>query len=249
MGKINGCLKCLFIFFNVLFAIIGCLLIFGAVKATAFNSQLSAVGSPSLGWGWLFAIGVLGISCLGIYAGFSEKLLALKIFAGFMGVGMIIMLIFGIIIVVIRNKLKSNFDNASSEAVRPFMEDEGMRALLEVQQQSAQCCGVVSAEDWGDDIPYSCECNTRGGFEAFGGFGVSACKSKPQGTKGPDQIYKQSCSDIIFMWFNLIFQIIMGFFFGFSVTALMGLLVSLLMIHQIKRHDNAGGASIAMKGY
>lgn len=41
--------------------------------------QLSAVGSPSLGWSWVFAIGVLGISCLGIFAGCSEKDIALKI--------------------------------------------------------------------------------------------------------------------------------------------------------------------------
>lgn len=37
------------------------------------------IGGPNLGWAWVFAIGVLGISCLGIYAGFSEKDLALKI--------------------------------------------------------------------------------------------------------------------------------------------------------------------------
>lgn len=85
------------------------------------------ISGSSLGWSWVFAIGVLCISCLGIYAGFSEKDLALKIvrtdvkarkcwressslifrvqFAGFMGVGMLIMLIFGIIVVVSRNKV------------------------------------------------------------------------------------------------------------------------------------------------
>ncbi|XP_070710217.1 tetraspanin-8-like [Pempheris klunzingeri] len=245
MGKINGCLKCLFIFFNVLFAIAGCLLIFGAVKSTAYSHQLSAVGTPSLGWGWVFAIGVLGISCLGIYAGCSEKELALKIFAGFMGVGMVIMLIFGIIMAVTRNKIKHSFDSASSEISKPFMEEEGLRALLEELQKSVQCCGVVGASDWGDQIPQSCEC--RSGYR--GPFGMSECKSKPQGSSGPDQIYKQTCSGFIFAWFDLIFQIAMGFFFAFAVTAFMGLLVSLLMIHQVRRHDMSGGASIAMKGY
>ncbi|XP_070847610.1 tetraspanin-8-like [Chaetodon trifascialis] len=248
MGKINGCLKCLFIFFNVLFAILGCLLIYGAVKSTAYSHQLSAVGSPSLGWSWVFAIGVLGISCLGIYAGYSEKDLALKIFAGFMGVGMIIMLIFGIIVVVTRNKLRDSFESASSEVAKPFMEDEGLREMLEALQQTAQCCGVVSASDWGDNIPRTCECS-GGGYGSFGGFGQSGCISKPQGAKGPERIYKQTCGEVIFLWFNLIFQVAMGLFFGFAVTALLGLLVSLLMIHQVKRHDSAGGASIAMKGY
>ncbi|XP_039999894.1 tetraspanin-17-like [Xiphias gladius] len=248
MGKINGCLKCLFIFFNVLFAIIGCLLIYGAVKATAYSYQMTAFGTPSLGWAWVFAIGVLGISCLGIYAGCSEKSLALKIFAGFMGVGLIIMLIFGIIVVVTRNKIRDNFDNASADVAKPFMEDEGLRDLLDGLQQSVHCCGVVSPSDWGNEIPTSCECNPYAGEMAVLG-STYKCTSKPWGTTGPDQIYEQTCSDVIFAWFNIIFQIAMGFFFGCAVIAVLGLMVSLLMIHQVKKHDSAGGPCIPMKGY
>ncbi|KAM9845919.1 tetraspanin-8-like [Aulostomus maculatus] len=252
MGKINGCLKCLFIFFNVLFAIVGCLLIFGAVKSSAYSSQMTAVGGPGVGWGWVFAIGVLSISCLGIYAGCSEKEIVLKVFAGFMGVGMIIMLIFGIIIVVTRNKVKENFTSSSSELAKPLLADDGFRALVEGMQQGVQCCGIANAEDWGTNIPESCECSGNGGFGSFGTFGDvlgSGCKARPQGTTGPDQIFKQTCGEFIFAWFDLIFQIAMGMFFGFAVTALLGLLVSLLMIHQVRRHDGSGGASIAMKGY
>ncbi|XP_067438371.1 tetraspanin-8-like [Thunnus thynnus] len=237
MGKINGCLKCLFIFFNVLFVILGCLLIFAAVKASTYSAQMSAVGGPGVGWVWVFAIGILGISILGIYAGCSEKDLILKIFAGFMAVGMIIMLIFGIIIAVMRNKTRDNFQSASAEYAKPLMEDEGFRATLDGLQQSVQCCGVASAEDWGNEIPQSCECT---------GYG---CIAKPQGARGPDRVYGQTCSTFIFMFLDIFFKISMGFFFGFAVTALLGLLVSFLMIHQVKRHDSSGGASIAMKGY
>ncbi|XP_044042748.1 tetraspanin-6-like isoform X1 [Siniperca chuatsi] len=245
MGKINGCLKCLFIFFNVLFAIIGCLLIYGAVRASTYNQQLSVTGGPAVGWSWVFAIGVLGISCLGIYAGCSEKGLALKIFAGFMGIGMIIMLIFGIIVAVTRNQLKESLHSASSEVAKIYVENDDMRTMLEDLQQSVQCCGVVSAKDWGDVIPNSCQCSSHAEYRVFG----SECMSRPQGTQGPDQIYKQTCGDFIFSLADFVFKIFMGFLFGFAVTALLGLLVSLLMIHQVKRYDSAGGASIAMKGY
>ncbi|XP_059181745.1 tetraspanin-9-like [Centropristis striata] len=237
MGKINGCIKCLFVFFNVLFAILGCGLVYGAVKASVVSGQLSAVGGPSLGWTtWVFAIGVLSISCLGIYAGISEKGIALKIFAGLMGVGMIIMLIYGIIIVVFRNQIKSAFDSSAAEVSKPNMEEESFRQMLEGFQHSSHCCGVTSATDWGDVIPDSCECN---------GFG---CKSKPKGVTGPEKIYSQTCGDQIFFFFDIIFKIAMGFFFAFAVIALLGLLISIFMIHQIKRQDG-GGSSIAMKGY
>ncbi|XP_038563607.1 CD63 antigen-like [Micropterus salmoides] len=249
MGKINGCIKCLFIFFNVLFAIIGCGLIYGAVKTTAYSSQFSAVGGPNLAWSWVFAIGVLGISSLGIYAGCSENYLALKIFAGFMAVGMIIMLIFGIVVVVMRNKMKDAFHSTSSEAVQPYMADNELREMLDEIQQSIHCCGLVSAQDWGSTIPQSCECQSSGGNQTHGGSVVTGCKSRPQGTTGPSQIYKQTCSDFIFVWFNIIYQLFMGFCFTFAVTALLGLLISILMIHQVKRYDRAGRPTIAMKGY
>ncbi|KAM9328250.1 tetraspanin-8-like [Pholidichthys leucotaenia] len=244
MGKINGCLKCLFIFFNVLFAIIGCLLIYGVVQATVYSSQLSTIGSPGLGWGWVFAIGVLAISILGIYAGFSEKELALKIFAGFMGVGMIIMLIFGIIIAVTRNNVKEALQNASSEIGHRLLEDEEGKQTLYGLQESAQCCGLGGPEDWHQNIPDSCECKSEGS----GFFGTGGCRTRPQGATGPSRIYSQGCGQIFFLAFDLVFKISMGICFGFSITALLGLLVSLFMIRQVRRHDGAGG-NMAMKGY
>ncbi|XP_029901774.1 tetraspanin-33-like [Myripristis murdjan] len=238
MGKINGCLKCLFIFFNVLFGIIGALLVVGVVKATAFQQQLAIAGNPNLAWGWVFALGMLLVSCLGIFAGCSEKELALKVFAGCMATGLLTMMIFGIIVAVQRNKLKTNLQEASSDFIKPFMKDDAVKSFLKDLQRDAKCCGVGSPKDWGTDIPESCAC--RG----------SNCKAKPQGMTGPDQIFKMTCSGLIFVVVDLVFKIAMGFFFGFAVTALLGLLVSLLMIYQVRRHDGGmGGQSMAMKGY
>ncbi|XP_061617759.1 uncharacterized protein LOC133471797 isoform X5 [Phyllopteryx taeniolatus] len=205
--------------------IIGCLLIFGVVKASVFSAQLSAVGAPGLGWAWVFAIGVLGISCLGIYAGISEKELALKI-------------------------VRDGFHSTSAEVAEPFMAEEGFQAVLRQLQESAHCCGLVSAGDWGDDIPASCGC--RPGLDGFGGYGLfghPGCKARPQGTTGPDHIYQQPCAEVLITYADFFFNIIIGFLFGFAVTALLGLLVSLLMIHQVRRHDRGAASSMAMKAY
>ncbi|XP_077450236.1 tetraspanin-8-like isoform X2 [Stigmatopora argus] len=250
MAKINSCLKCLFVFFNVVFAIIGCLLIFAVVKASVYTPQLSALGAPGLGWVWAFAIGVLGISCLGIYAGISEKELALKIFAGFMAAGMIIMLIFGIVVLVMRNKIRQAFGEASSELAEGFMAQEGFRTFLGQLQESGQCCGLASAGDWGDSIPDSCRC--RPGLDNFGGFGTfghSGCRDRPEGTTGPDKIYQQTCGQLLISFSDFFFNIAIGFNFGFAITAFLGLLTTLLMMHQVRRHERAGASNMAMKGY
>ncbi|KAF1372152.1 hypothetical protein PFLUV_G00262220 [Perca fluviatilis] len=245
MGKINGCIKCLFIFFNVLFAILGCMLMFAAVKVSAYSLMFSEIGGPNLVWIWVFAIGVLGISILGIVAACCEKELILKVFAGFMGVGMIIMLIFGIIVVVARNEVKKGFDSTASEFGKIIMNHNELRDMLDSFQQSGHCCGLGGFADWGDKIPVSCECSSG----VYGSFGESTCKQKPQGISGPDQIYAKGCGEFIFMYIDILFQVSMGFCFGFAVTALLGLLITILMIHQVKRYDSSGGTSIAMKGY
>ncbi|KAK2859193.1 hypothetical protein Q5P01_003813 [Channa striata] len=234
MGKINGCLKRLFITFNAIFVGFGFLMIIGVMKATTYSNQLSAVGGPSLGWSWLFAIGFLSISCLGLYAGSSEKPLALKIFAGCMGIGMVIMLIFGILVFNERNKIRPAFLETSSELTKHIMAEKEMTDLLKNIQQQMQCCGLVSAEDWGDRIPDSCQCQEY------------KCKSKPQGTTGPDQIHQQTCGEFMYSAMSPIFEIAIGFCFLFAVIAFLGLLISLLMIHQV----NCGGSrGIEMNSY
>ncbi|KAK5896234.1 hypothetical protein CgunFtcFv8_009857 [Champsocephalus gunnari] len=224
MGKINGCIKCLFIFFNVVFAILGCVLFYLAVQITPFSHQVAAVGGPSPAWSWVFALGVLILPVLGIVAACMEKELVFRIFAGFMVAGMIIMLIFGIVVVVSRNTLKDSLDNLSAEVAKPIMEEEEMRNMLMAFEQSAQCCGVVSSSDWGMLHPSVLE------------------------PLGPNQIYATSCSGALFEIANFFFKIIMGICFTFAILALLALLMSVLMVQQIRKHDG-GGSSMAMQSY
>ncbi|KAI9545228.1 hypothetical protein NQZ68_038258 [Dissostichus eleginoides] len=240
MGKINGCIKCLFIFFNVVFALLGCVLVYLAVQATVFSHQVTSVGGPSMAWIWLFVLGVFVLPVLGIVAACMEKELVFKIFAGFMVAGMIIMLIFGIVVVVRKNKLENSLDTAS----KTFMEYEEMRMMLMAIEESAHCCGVVSSSDWGNNLSQSCECKMGNTGFSFS----SGCKAKPVGALGPDQIYATSCSGPLFVIFDFFFKIIMGICFTFAILALLALLMSILMIHQIRKHDS-GGSSMAMKSF
>ncbi|KAG8005471.1 Tetraspanin-7 [Nibea albiflora] len=230
MGKMNQCLKRVFIAFNAMFAIFGALMIYGLIRSSTYSHQLSAVGSPSMGWAWVFALGVLGTAGLGIFAGCSEKPLVLKIFAGFMGVGMIVMMIFGIICAAGKQQMKAVFQD--DKVAKTLLHDPGMRQMLDHLQAEGQCCGITSASNWGGDIPSSCSCGS--GYMMYTSPG---CKAKPQ-----------TCSKYIFAVLDTVFSIVFGIFFGFAAVALLGLLISLLMLHQIKRHDNAG-ASFDMKGY
>ncbi|XP_036005004.1 tetraspanin-8 [Fundulus heteroclitus] len=211
MGKINGFLKWVFIIFNILFLILGCAMIAVAAMVTASPILTSEFGGPGVGWLWVITIGIFGISSLGIYAACSEKSLFLSIFAGFIGVGMIIMLILGIVAAVIRDTVKKQVEQDDKEIADVFMKRNITRAGLEILQQSAHCCGVISADDWGTKIPPSCECTNADG--------KPTCKARPAGSTGPNQIYAKPCKDIIFREFNYHFKIVIGILFGFGVIA------------------------------
>ncbi|RVE56474.1 hypothetical protein OJAV_G00221690 [Oryzias javanicus] len=236
MGKINGCLKCLFIFFNVLFEIIGCFLLYGAIKTLGY-SEISQFGGPSLAWIWVFAFGFLGISSLGIYAACSENVVALKIFAGFMGAGMIIMIIFGIYVAVVKNQV----DDLIHTVAETILKTDGQKEMIEPLQSTFQCCGILSETDWQGSIPDSCRCN-----DIYGS--ASKCKRKPSGSSGPELIYGEPCANVFKYYINLVFAIALGFYFSFAAIALMGLLISLLMAHQVKQYEGAG-AAMPMKSY
>ncbi|XP_059905629.1 CD63 antigen-like isoform X1 [Gadus macrocephalus] len=230
MGKINGCLKCVFVLLNALFVIFGVLMIIGLVKA---HPQLSSQMGPGSWAGlWVFSVGMLLVSILGLTAAKTEKTALLKGFAGLMGAIMIIMMILGIVMASYRNQLK----NIPPDFVRQMMADNTVQEGLDNVQGQLQCCGLMSYEDWGNRIPLSCECLED-----------NVCTDRPGHLEGPAKIYSRPCFPIVsdLLVYALTFS--MGVFFVFAVTALLCLGASLLMIGQVRRHDGGrGGQAIAM---
>ncbi|XP_027139179.1 uncharacterized protein LOC104934912 isoform X1 [Larimichthys crocea] len=142
-------------------------------------------------------------------------------FAGFMVGGMIGMMIIGITAAIWKNELEKEFDTDSSTVA------ELKKNLNELQIEES-CCGFDSVSDWGDEIPDSCECEPTL---------HDACQAKPWGSEGPDLVYKTTCGSIVSDMLNA-YTIFRGLSFGLAFTALIGLLISLLMLHQVNRHDD-----------
>ncbi|XP_056445413.1 tetraspanin-10-like [Gadus chalcogrammus] len=228
MGKINRCLKCVFVLLNAVFGTFGVLMIIGLVKA---HPQLSReMGPESLAGLWVFSVGMLQVSILGLTAAKTEKTALLKGFAGLMGAIMIIMMILGIVKAYYRNQLKNITPDPE------MMADDTVQKVLDNIQGQLQCCGLMSYEDWGNSIPLSCECLED-----------NVCTDRPGYLERPAKIYSRPCFPIVsdLLVYALTFS--MGVFFVFAVTTLLCLGASLLMIGQVRRHDGGrGGQAIAM---
>ncbi|CAL8386639.1 unnamed protein product [Boreogadus saida] len=233
MGKINCCLKCVFVLLNAVFGIFGVLMIIGLVKAQVVEPQLSSeMGTGSWAGLWVFSVGMLLVSILGLTAALTKKTALLKGFAGLMGAIMIIMMILGIVVAYYRNQLK----NITPDSMRQMMADDTVQEGLGNVQGQFQCCGLMSYEDWGNSIPLSCECLED-----------NMCTDRPGHLEGPAKIYSRPCFPIMYDLVVHVLTVSMGVFFGFAVTALLCLGASLLMIGQLRRHDGGrGGQAIAM---
>ncbi|XP_030209311.1 CD63 antigen-like isoform X1 [Gadus morhua] len=224
MGKINGCLKCVFFLLNAVFGIFGVSMIIGLVKAPPQLSRQMGPGS----WAgmWVFSVGMLLVSILGQTAERTEKTALLKGFAGLMGAIMIIMMILGIVMASYRNQLK----NITPDSMRPMMADDKVQEVLVNVQGQFQCCGIMSYEDWGNRIPLSCECLED-----------NVCTDRPGHLEGPAKIYSRPCFPIVSDLLVPALTVSMGVFFGFAVTAHFCLGASLLMIGQVRHHDGGHG--------
>ncbi|XP_027854789.1 23 kDa integral membrane protein-like isoform X2 [Xiphophorus couchianus] len=188
MGKINGCLKAVFISFNCLFAMKG-------------------IDAPSVMWLWVFAVITLLISLLGSHAARTENKCGLKLFAVLMGLGMVLMLVFGVAVVVLRKQEMENL--RGPKVAQEFLKDNEKKHLLETLQEHLHCCGWSGVEDWGSDVPKSCRCTPS----------YEECKYNPQGSIGPSSVYSKSCGEIVGDYVEYAVKIGLCIIFGFAFVA------------------------------
>ncbi|XP_036004998.1 23 kDa integral membrane protein [Fundulus heteroclitus] len=236
MGKINGRLKAVFISFNVKFASMASSLVYGLKKTENLKLQGVPMYAQSRTGAWVLAASMYGISGLGSQAALTENKARLKVFAGFMVIAMVLMLICGIVAVFFKSKPKETFDRV--EVTQWVMENQ---VVLEMLQEYLHCCGWTGVEDWSSEIPSSCSCDASNGQE-------DECKSAPSGLE-PSTIYSKSCRDVVWYYAELGFTITLGILFGFFFIALMGLIIAIKMINQISLHDSFGGTPMEMRAY
>ncbi|XP_043964153.1 23 kDa integral membrane protein-like [Gambusia affinis] len=235
MGKIDGCLKAVFISFNCLFASFGCLLICGLIRMSLSGYKMEGLDTPSVIWLWVFAIITLLVSLLGSHAARTENKCGLKLFAVLMGIGMALMLIVGVAAIVLKDKGMENFQ--SPEVAQEILKDEKKKHLLKTLQGRVRCCGWTGVEDWGSDIPQSCRCTPSYGPE---------CKSS---LLGFSSVYSKACGEIVKDYVEYYAKIGICIIFGFAFVAMMGLIISAKMINQISHHDRVVMPTFGLKAY
>ncbi|MEQ2279662.1 hypothetical protein AMECASPLE_011661 [Ameca splendens] len=233
MAQINICLKRTFIGFNFLFAIIG-----GIIIGLAILSQIltSAEENPSVegrGMG-LIVLYVMGtvtmlLGLLGAFGAYKEQILSLVVFLVCMVIGAFLMIRGGIPAAVARPQIEGVLEEKFRDLLPLNTASFQVKHMADSLQTQMHCCGLFSYTDWNNDIPASCLCSAEDEekYECrmLGYSYLSQSRS----------IYRKPCFPILMHYILLLADITLGVIFTLAALAVLGMVLSSIMIHQLRQ--------------
>lgn len=237
MAQVNPCLKCTFTAFNILFAIIGGLIIAFALLIQVLTNIHGGEGvgleSRTSGLIVLYVVGAITmvIAILGAYGAHRESKVSLIVFLVCMVIGTLLMLRVGIPTAAIRPELEGIMETRARENLPLDQASEDVKTLVEELQKGLHCCGLFSYKDWEDNIPDSCMCNQEEQMEG------KCVPLSYRVTLQRDYVYSQSCFPIISYYILLVADVMIGVCFTLAILALLGMILSSIIIHQMRYPD------------
>ncbi|KAL6459734.1 hypothetical protein MHYP_G00314930 [Metynnis hypsauchen] len=228
MAKLNPCFRRIFVFFNVLFAIFGAVLLGLSLLVHLLMDEHEEKFSAVIVLVVLGAVTLI-LAVLGAYGAQKENKNVLIAFFVFMCAGTIVLLRMAIVMAISRPELTSVFKQELNKAVPLDEATEDIKTAMDYIQMQAKCCGLFNGyQDWGNKVPASCDCGSdetdqcqktypRDAYMQL--FGVRS-----------RMVYSQPCGFFMLEYMNLVFDVILGLLFGFAALALLGGVMSLAMI-------------------
>ncbi|XP_031616224.2 tetraspanin-8-like [Oreochromis aureus] len=230
MAQINICLKRIFTVFNIFFMVVGAVVILLALWCQFFMDNRGGHNlegrTTQLFFFYMVGCIILMIAVLGAYGAHKESKVALIMFLVFMVIGSLLMLIIGIPAAIIHPQLKGIMEKTFSGFVPLDKSSEDVRNMAEGIQEKFHCCGLFSYKDW-ENIPDSCVCSQE---EKEG-----KCQTVENNTfmLQRKSVYTKTCFPTIMDYIQFHYNIILVISFTLAVLALLGMILSSIMIHQL----------------
>ncbi|XP_040886140.1 tetraspanin-8-like [Toxotes jaculatrix] len=235
MAQVNTCLKRLFTIFNIFFAIIGGVIILLTLLSQVLTNVNGGENLQGRTAGLIicYTVGVvtLMIAVLGAYGAHKESRVSLIIFLVCMVIGSLLMLRAGVPAAVVRPQMRDILEGKFREFLPLDKASDEVKDMMDALQTQLQCCGLFSYTDWEDNIPNSCLCRP---MEEDKCQTVSYRNFMRQQQKS---IYTKTCLPIVMHYALLIADITIGVIFTMAALALLGMILSSIMIHQMRYPD------------
>ncbi|XP_018558342.1 tetraspanin-8 [Lates calcarifer] len=236
MAQVNTCLKRVFTIFNILFAIVGGVIIGLALLSqviTNINGGQNVEGRMS-GLIVLYVVGIVTmmIAILGAYGAHKESKVCLIIFLVCMVIGSLLMLRTGVPVAITRPQLEGMLEERFRNYLPLDKAEYEVRDMADTLQTQLHCCGMFSYKDWENNIPDSCLCSPAEMEE-------DKCQTIDYNSYMMQEksIYTKTCFPIIMHYVLLLVDIVIGIAFALAVLALLGMILSSIMIYQMRYPD------------
>lgn len=245
MAKRCSCFQRLFIFFNVLFAIAGGVIIgLGLLGQFIYHGSTEEFENQSKGFVVLYVVGgiTMFMSLLGAYGAHREKRIPLIMFLVACFIVCFCLLRVAVPTAMYRPEVERIVEEKFREVLPLNEASPDVRQLTEKFQLNLKCCGLFGYTDWGDNVPDSCLC--QGEEDLIEG----TCQNIPyqllilsefRMTGHQKLIYKQPCFPIIEGYMAKVLDIVLGVFFGFAALALLGVVMSAVLLAQLRSSNVA----------
>ncbi|KAM4711582.1 tetraspanin-8-like [Anableps anableps] len=239
MAQINSCLKRTFIGFNLFFAIVG-----GIIVGLAVISQILTSGEDdemenrTTGLICLYVMGAVTmlIGLLGAYGAYKEHKVSLIVFLVCMVIGSFVMIRSGIPTAIARPQVEGILEQKFKELLPLNTAPFRVKHLADTMQTQLHCCGLFSYKDWNDDIPASCQCSPE---EEDPNKCTMIGKFSNPFLRQSRSIYSEPCFPILMHYVLLLADITLGVVFTLAALAVLGMILSSIMIHQLRQPNRA----------
>ncbi|XP_039891938.1 tetraspanin-8-like isoform X2 [Simochromis diagramma] len=231
MAQINICLKRIFTVFNIFFMVVGGVAIVLALWCQFFMNIRGGYNLEGRATK-LFILFIVGcitimITMLGAYGAHKENKVALITSLVYTVIGCWLMLITGIQAAIIHPQLRGIGVETFSELVPLDKSSTYVRNMTEDIQKQFHCCGLFSYKDW-ENIPDSCVCSQEEEKEG-------KCQTVKNNTfmLQRKSVYTKTCFPTIMDHIQFHYNIILVVSFTLAILALLGIILSSIMIHQL----------------
>lgn len=227
-----GCSRCLLIFFNIIFAISGIIILAAGIRAEVNSYPYMDLHDSNFYTSAPVVLIVVGlfifiVSFLGCYGAAKESNCMLMTFAGLLLIIFVTELGVGIAGYMQHTSLEENVLKNLNETMKDYNTDNAVKTKFDIIQTDLQCCGINSPADWpsnGMTIPQSC-CT---GLEINKAGTTATC------TTDMPNFHHMGCAEPLTAFLRSIATVLGGVALGIAFIQLIGVIMACCLARSVR---------------
>ncbi|XP_044533834.1 tetraspanin-33 isoform X2 [Gracilinanus agilis] len=246
---VSPVVKYLLFFFNMLFWVISMVLVAIGVYARLMKhaAMASLAVDPAI---LLIIVGILMflLTFCGCIGSLRENICLLQTFSLCLTIVFLLQLAAGVLGFVFSDKTRGKVSEIINNAIVHYRDDLDLQNLIDFGQKEFHCCGGISYKDWSQNMYFNCTEDNPSRERCSVPFSCCLHKSSQtvintmcgQGMQALDYleagkvIYTNGCIDKLVNWIHTNLFLIGGVALGLAIPQLVGILLSQILINQIK---------------